>query len=314
MGIRKMNLGKTVLYASLASAFTLFAAFSPASYAADAVSGASALSASKASEPALEGVRTMAAKGGDALPPNIDAVTSASVVPKAFRQTDYQPKGFTENPGKKRVLFVLDDPRHESVTYDLCVTAMKFFENKGFEVALRDLIAMKFNPLITTPEEFYHAKDGFGPTPPDVAVEQKFVKQADHIIFVQPNWQDSDPMYTKGYKLRVFSKGFSYDDGPKGRVGLLSGKTFYTIMNAGWLGMGQGQSGDSLNKNPQEWETWMFAMRVVDDDAAIGKDMKNLGRFVNDRTPANLDPDYGAKIEALRSVLRNRLARDFGLQ
>ena len=60
------------------------------------------------------------------------------------------------------------------------------------------------------------------------------------IIFVQPNWQDSDPMFTKGYKLRVFTKGFSYDDGPKGRVGPLPGKTFYTIMNAGWLGQGQG--------------------------------------------------------------------------
>lgn len=99
----------------------------------------------------------------------------------------------------------------------------------------------------------------------------------------------------------------------KARVGLLPGKTFYTIMNAGWLGMGQGMSGDSLNKNPQEWETWMFAMRVVDDDAAVGKDMKNLGRFVNDRTPSNLDPNYGEKIEALRAVLRKHLARDFNL-
>lgn len=253
----------------------------------------------------------MAAKGGDKLPENVDAVTSASVVPEKFRQTDYSPKGFSAAPDKKRVLFVLDDPRHESVTYDLCVTAMKFFESKGFEVALRDLIAMDFNPLITTREAFYNAKDGFGPTPPDVKVEQDFVKKADHIIFVQPNWQDSDPMFTKGYKLRVFTKGFSYDDGPKGRVGLLPGKTFYTIMNAGWLGQGQGQSGDSLAKNPQEWESWMFAFRVVDDDAAVGKDMRNLGRFCNDRTPANLDPAYGEKIEALRSVLRSRLARDF---
>lgn len=92
-------------------------------------------------------------------------------------------------------------------------------------------------------------------------------------------------------------------------MGLLPGKTFYTIMNAGWLG--QGQSGDSLAKNPQEWETWMFAFRVVDDDAAVGKDMRNLGRFCNDRTPANLDPAYGEKIEKLRGVLRDRLARDF---
>ena len=140
---------------------------------------------------------------------------------------------------------------------------------------------------------------------------EDLVSQADHIIFVQPNWQDSDPMFTKGYKLRVFTKGFSYDDGPKGRVGLLPGKTFYTIMNAGWLGQGKGQSGDSLAKNPQEWETWMFAFRVVDDDAAVGKDMRNLGRFCNDRTPANLDPAYGEKIEKLRGVLRDRLTRDF---
>lgn len=85
---------------------------------------------------------------------------------------------------------------------------MKFFEEKGFEVELRDLIANKFNPLITTREEFYHAKDGFGKTPADVLTEQAFVKKADHIIFVQPNWQDTDPMFTKGYKLRVFSKDF----------------------------------------------------------------------------------------------------------
>lgn len=282
--------------------------------AADSVTAASRTTTAveKSAPVALEGQKTMAAKGGDRLPENLDAVTSASVVPASLRQTSYHPKGFTNDPNKKRVLFVLDDPRHESVTYDLCVTAMKFFEQKGFEVELRDLIAQKFQPLITTREAFYNAKDGFGPTPPDVKAEQAFIKKADHIIFVQPNWQDSDPMFTKGYKLRVFTKGFSYDDGPKGRMGLLPGKTFYTIMNAGWLGKGQGQSGDSLNKNPQEWETWMFAFRVIDDDAAVGKDMKNLGRFVNDRTPINTDPHYAQKIESLRNVLRARLTRDFG--
>lgn len=297
-------------------AFVSLAAMAFCSFAnvADSVTSASkTVTAVEKSAPVeLEGQRTMAAKGGDKLPENLDAVTSASVVPAALRQTSYRPKGFTNSPNKKRVLFVLDDPRHESVTYDLCVTAMKFFEEKGFEVELRDLIAQKFQPLITTREAFYNAKDGFGPTPPDVKVEQSFIKKSDHIIFVQPNWQDSDPMFTKGYKLRVFTKGFSYDDGPKGRVGLLPGKTFYTIMNAGWLGKGQGQSGDSLNKNPQEWETWMFAFRVIDDDAAVGKDMKNLGRFVNDRTPANTDPQYAQKIENLRNVLRARLTRDFG--
>ena len=157
----------------------------PAAFAADAVTSASVVPAALKTQDGavLEGTKTLAAKSGDRLPDNVDAVTSASVVPVQYRQTDWKPSGFTDAKDKKRALFILDDPRHESVTYDLCVTAMKFFEEKGFEVELRDLIANKFNPLITTREEFYHAKDGFGKTPADVLTEQAYVKKADHIIF-----------------------------------------------------------------------------------------------------------------------------------
>ncbi len=134
----------------------------PAAFAADAVTSASVVPAAQKTQDGavLEGTKTLAAKGGDRLPDNVDAVTSASVVPVQYRQTDWKPSGFTDAKDKKRALFILDDPRHESVTYDLCVTAMKFFEEKGFEVELRDLIANKFNPLITTREEFYHATVG----------------------------------------------------------------------------------------------------------------------------------------------------------
>ncbi len=98
---------------------------SSASFGADAVSSASV---KPAQEPAvvLEGQKTMAAKGGDALPANVDAVTSASVVPQKYRQTDFKPNGFTDAKGKKRALFILDAPRHESGPYDLCVTALTF--------------------------------------------------------------------------------------------------------------------------------------------------------------------------------------------
>ena len=115
----------------------------PAAFAADAVTSASVVPAAQKTQDGavLEGTKTLAAKGGDRLPDNVDAVTSASVVPVQYRQTDWKPSGFTDAKDKKRALFILDDPRHESVTYDLCVTAMKFFEEKGFEVELRDLIA-----------------------------------------------------------------------------------------------------------------------------------------------------------------------------
>ena len=126
----------------------------PAAFATDAVTSASVVPAAQKTQDGavLEGTKTLAAKGGDRLPDNVDAVTSASVVPVQYRQTDWKPSGFTDAKDKKRALFILDDPRHESVTYDLCVTAMKFYEEKGFEVELRDLIANKFNPLITTPK------------------------------------------------------------------------------------------------------------------------------------------------------------------
>ena len=99
----------------------------PAAFAADAVTSASVVPAAQKTQDGavLEGTKTLAAKGGDRLPDNVDAVTSASVVPVQYRQTDWKPSGFTDAKDKKRALFILDDPRHESVTYDLCVTAMK---------------------------------------------------------------------------------------------------------------------------------------------------------------------------------------------
>ena len=53
---------------------------------------------------------------------------------------------------------------------------------------------------------------------------------------------------------------------------------------------------------------------MVDDDTAGFWGTKNLGRFVNDQTPGNLDPDYKAKIEELRADLRAHLDKKFGLK
>ena len=66
-----------------------------------------------------------------------DASTSASIVPENLVQ-DYKPKGFTDSK-KKKALFVIGDPRKDSVNYDLAVTAMKHFEEKNVEVEVRDL-------------------------------------------------------------------------------------------------------------------------------------------------------------------------------
>lgn len=245
---------------------------------------------------------------------NVDAITSASVVPQNLRQT-VKPSGFTAGDSKaKRILFVVGDPRHESVEWDLVNTAMKHFMDKGCEVELRDLYAIGFNPVITR-ETFFQAKDGLGETPADVAVEQKYVNAADYIIFAYPNWHDTPNAITKGYMERVFQKKWAYRDTDKGLEGLLKGKAFFTIMNAGWLGMGRGDIGDGIGKNSNPiWDKYLGAFRVMDEDTAGFWGMKTLGRFVNDRTPGNLDKDYAEKLDKLRADLTKTLDKKFDLK
>lgn len=45
---------------------------------------------------------------------------------------------------------------------------------------------------------------------------------------------------------RVFQKKFAYRDAQNGLEGLLKGKGIFTIMNAGWVGMGRGDLGDGI--------------------------------------------------------------------
>lgn len=167
---------------------------------------------------------------------NIDAITSASIVPAAIVK-EYIPKGFTGSKAKK-ALFIIGDPRHNSVTFDMAYTAMKFFEENGIEVTLRDLYAMKWNPVLSF-DEFYYQKDGIGTPTQDVAEEQKLVTQADYIIFVYPNWHDSATSIVKGYQERVFAKEFAYTADNNGLRGLLKGKGLFTMMNCGFLGGGR---------------------------------------------------------------------------
>ncbi len=112
---------------------------------------------------------------------------------------------------------------------------------------------------------------------------------------------------------RVFSKQFAYRDTEKGLEGLLKDKAIYTIFNAGWIGQGRGDVGDGIGKSDEIWDRYLNAYKVVDDDTAGFWGAKNLGRFANDQTPANLSKNYGKEIEALRADLRKKLDKVFGL-
>lgn len=237
----------------------------------------------------------------------VDGVTSASIVPKDLVR-EYNPKGFTDGE-KKKALFVVGDPRKDSVHYDLAYTAMKHFEEQGIEVELRDLYDMKFNPVLSL-ENFFYAKDGFGEPTPEIKKEQDFVTKADYIIFSYPNWHDTPTSIVKGYMETVFAKQFAYKNAEKGLEGLLKDKSVYTIMNAGFLGGGRGYIGDGVGINDEAWDEYMNAFKVLDDDTAAFWGVENKGRFVNDRTPKNDSEDFSEEITKLREDLIKALDKD----
>lgn len=238
-----------------------------------------------------------------------DATTSASIVPDELVET-YEPKGFSDDADKEKALFVVADPRAYSVTNDLANTAMAYFESKDVEVEKRDLYEIGFNPVLSE-ETFYNAKDGAGETPEDVKTEQEFVTQADHIIFVYPNWHDTPTAIVKGYMERVFAKQYAYKDSDSGLEGLLTDKDIYTIMNCGYLGGGRGFIGDGVGQNDETWDKYMEAFKVFDDDTAGFWGVTNKGRFMNDQTPSNDSDNYAEELETLRDDLRTHLDKDF---
>lgn len=238
----------------------------------------------------------------------LDGITSASIVTANYI-SEYIPKGFSSS-SQKKALVVVGEPRKNSIMYDMAYTTMRYLEESGIEVELRDLYTMNWNPVLH-PDEFYSQKDGIGATPEDVAREQELIKRADYVIFIYPNWHDTANSIVKGYQERVFAQKFAYEITSEGHRGLLKGKRIFTVMNCGYLGGGRGFIGDGVGIEDEKWDRYMRAYEVFDEDLAQWWGMENLGRFVNDRYPKPSSPAYKEELEKLREDLREYLSKTF---
>lgn len=238
----------------------------------------------------------------------LDGITSASIVTANYI-SEYIPKGFSSS-SQKKALVVVGEPRKNSIMYDMAYTTMRYLEESGIEVELRDLYTMNWNPVLH-PDEFYSQKDGIGATPEDVAREQELIKRADYVIFIYPNWHDTANSIVKGYQERVFAQKFAYEITSEGHRGLLKGKGIFTVMNCGYLGGGRGFIGDGVGIEDEKWDRYMRAYEVFDEDLAQWWGMENLGRFVNDRYPKPSSPAYKEELEKLREDLRKYLSKTF---
>lgn len=128
-------------------------------------------------------------------------------------------------------LVVFAHPRNPSFTRQVCDTYIQAVRALGHEVLLRDLYAMKFNPVADADEAFTRPPK---PPAPDVQEEMDHLMAANVVTFISPVWWISPPAIMKGWLDRVLrGGGFAYGYGPNGPRGSLQGKKGLVFTSSG---------------------------------------------------------------------------------
>jgi NAD(P)H dehydrogenase (quinone) len=119
-------------------------------------------------------------------------------------------------------LIVYCHPNPDSFNNAIVETFIASLKEQGNEVVVRDLYAMRFDPVLKA-SDFEALREGN--TPADIKAEQEHVKWADAFTMVYPIWWTGLPALIKGYIDRVFSYGFAYEYENDGTISkLLAGK------------------------------------------------------------------------------------------
>jgi len=128
-------------------------------------------------------------------------------------------------------LVVFAHPRAVCFSRSVCDTYIDAVRSLGHEVTLRDLYAMRFNPVADAEEA--RTRPGADPAP-DVRVEMDLLAAADVATFISPVWWIAPPAIMKGWLDRVLrGGGFAYGHGPNGPRGALFGKRSLVFTSSG---------------------------------------------------------------------------------
>ncbi len=126
----------------------------------------------------------------------------------------------------KRILIVNGHPDKESLCTALARQYKIGADRSGAECNLINLTDLDFSPVL----KFGYKKRT--DLEVDLLKVQKLVSNAEHLVFVYPNWWGTYPALLKGFVDRVFLPGyaFEYQDGSLFPKKLLSGKTARLIV------------------------------------------------------------------------------------
>jgi NAD(P)H dehydrogenase (quinone) len=100
----------------------------------------------------------------------------------------------------------------------------------GQSYEVRDLYALKFNPALDRNDLDLLLQ---GKIVKQVETEQKYIKEADVLVFIYPIWWFAMPAIMKGYIDRVFAQGFAFTIDGDRLTGLLKGKKVVIINTTG---------------------------------------------------------------------------------
>ncbi|PAV13700.1 quinone oxidoreductase [Methanosarcina spelaei] len=147
-----------------------------------------------------------------------------------------------------KVLYVYAHPEPKSFNGALKDTALAVLQEKGHEVKLSDLYAMKFHPVLKAsdfPERknleifnpFFEAIKAVktGAFSPDIKEEMEKVKWADLLIFQFPIYFTFMPAIMKGWIDRVLAPGFGFNPVTNSAydTGLFKGKSAMIVTTTG---------------------------------------------------------------------------------
>ena len=150
----------------------------------------------------------------------------------------------------KNILIINGHPDKESYCFALAESYKKGAEKSGAKCKVINLIDLKFNPILT----FGYRKISELET--DLIQAQKDILEANHLVFVYPNWWSTYPALLKGFIDRIFLPNFAFKYHEKGPFWdkLLNGKSAQLIVTS-----------DTPN-----WYYWLINRRPGHNSMKIG--------------------------------------------
>lgn len=145
------------------------------------------------------------------------------------------------------ILIVYAHPEPRSFNGAMRDVAVATLRGAGHPVAVSDLHAMRFNPVIgpgdflgerADPDFLSIAREQTracetGTLAPDISAEQEKIRRADLLILQFPVWWFGMPAILKGWAERVFARGFAYVAGRKYDTGIMRGKSAMVAATTG---------------------------------------------------------------------------------